>query len=120
MSGEKSYPRRHRIASLIRRALSPIVAQVCDPAVTVRRVSLNGDYSVATVHYAMLAGDAAAVKNDLQQKATLCRKRLAAELNMRATPQLVFTPDHDGIAADSMEKLLDGIAAAAAKRDSLS
>ena len=37
------------------------------------------------------------------------RRRLAASLNMRATPKLVFAPDEEGIAADDMQKFLDSI-----------
>ena len=109
-SGAKSYPRSHRIASLVRRGVSAAVASEY-AAVTVRRVSLNGDYSVATVYYSMLAGDAGEMREILAQKAPHFRARLAARMNMRATPRLVFVPDEGGRAADDMQKFLDTIAA---------
>lgn len=75
-----------------------------------RRVSLNGDFSVATVHYSLLSGDAAAARELLSRDAPRMRRRLAASLNMRATPKLIFAPDEEGIAADEMQKFLDSIA----------
>ncbi|MBE8158097.1 MAG: ribosome-binding factor A [Betaproteobacteria bacterium] len=109
-SGGKSYPRSHRIASLVRRGVSAEVSAEC-AAVTVRRVSLNGDYSVATVYYSLLAGDAGGAHEMLAQKAPRFRARLAAKMNMRATPRLVFVPDDGGRAADDMQKLLDSLVA---------
>lgn len=80
-----------------------------------RRVSLNRDMSIATVHYSLMGGgDAVAAREALTQNSVRLRRRLAAVLNMRATPQLVFTPDDEGIAADDMQKLLDSIMASAA------
>ncbi|MGI9297357.1 MAG: ribosome-binding factor A [Gammaproteobacteria bacterium] len=105
----KSYPRGHRIASLVRRGLSPIVTAAYAGA-TVRRVSLNGDFSVATVHFSLLSGDAAAARELLSRDAPRMRRRLAASLNMRATPKLVFAPDEEGMAADDMQKFLDSLA----------
>ena len=106
----KSYPRVHRVASLVRRGLSPILA-AAHAGATIRRVSLNGDFSVATVHYSLLDGDAAAVQELLSRDAGRMRRRLAASLNMRATPKLVFAPDAEGMAADDMQRLLDSFAA---------
>ncbi|MGI9306402.1 MAG: ribosome-binding factor A [Gammaproteobacteria bacterium] len=108
-SGGKSYPRRYRIASLVRRGLSPILS-ADRAAVTVRHIELNGDYSVARVYYSLLAGDAGEMQESLSQRAPLYRRRLAAEINMRATPRLEFVPDTGGRAADDMEKFLDSIA----------
>lgn len=107
-SGAKSYPRRHRLASLVRRGVSAEVASEY-AAVTVRRVSLNGDYSAATVYYTVLAGDAGEMQKALSQKAPRFRARLAARMNLRTTPRLMFVPDLGGEAADEMEKFLDTI-----------
>ncbi|MGU9951489.1 MAG: ribosome-binding factor A [Gammaproteobacteria bacterium WSBS_2016_MAG_OTU1] len=118
--GKKSYPRSYRIAALVRQGLSPIISTICSNAtVTVRRISLNRDFSVATVYYSVLGGDTAEVQEFLTGKAAECRKRLAANLNMRATPKLIFTLDTDGIAADHMQKLLDDIAAVTPPPDSV-
>lgn len=104
----KSYPRSYRIASLVRRSLSPILAR-WHAGVTVRRISLNGDFSVATVHYSLLSGDADKVQESLSQNAPMLRKRLASAANMRSTPKLVFAPDDEGMAADKMLDFLDEV-----------
>lgn len=104
----RSYPRGHRIASLVRRGLSPILA-AAHTGVSIRRISLNGDFSVAIVHYSVLSGDPAKSQEMLSQDSSRMRRRLAASLNMRATPKLVFAPDEEGIAADDMQKFLDSI-----------
>ncbi len=109
-AGGKSYPRRYRIESLVRRGLSTILAET-HAMVTIRRIAMNGDYSVATVYYSVLTGDIKSVGESLTQSAPRFRRRLADSLNMRTTPKLVFTPDEDGDAADNMQKLLDSFAA---------
>lgn len=112
MSNNKPYPRRHRIESLVLRGISPLIARL-SAAVTVRRISLNGDYSQATVHYALLIGDSANAQQNAQQllenNAHLLRRQLASALNMRTTPKLVFVLDSEGIAADAMRDKLENI-----------
>lgn len=108
-AGAKSYPRSYRIASLMRRGLSTILRE-SHVAVTIRRISLSRDYGVATVHYSLLTGDVESAHAALLHDAALLRKRLATKINMRATPKLVFMLDHEGMAADNMQVLLDSFA----------
>lgn len=108
-SGGKSYPRRYRIESLVHRGLSPILAET-HSSVTIRRIVMNGDYSVANVYYSVLSGDIETAGESLTQDAYRIRRRLAGTLNMRSTPKLVFFPDEEGEAADDMRKLLDSLA----------
>jgi ribosome-binding factor A len=94
----------------MQRELASLVAGICGGAmVTVRRISLNGDLSVATVYYTMLAGNAAEVQETLTSQAPRCRKQLADSLNMRATPILVFAPDAEGQVADNIRRFLDNV-----------
>lgn len=108
---ERRYPRGWRIASLVRRGLSPLLSPV-HGGVTIRRVSLNGDFSVATVYYSVLSeksGETVSAQEILSRNAVHLRRRLASSLNMRATPKLVFAPDEEGIAADEMQNFLNSI-----------
>lgn len=106
----KSYPRAWRMAALLQRALSPLLAEA-HSGVTIRRVSMSRDFGTAVVHYSLLAGDSQEADEALRRCAPLIRRRLAASAGLRATPKLVFEPDVEGMAADSMRELLDSIAA---------
>lgn len=79
--------------------------------ITVRRVSLNGDYSIATITYTVVGGQLGEneAQKQLEAAAPLCRLRLARRLNMRKTPRLVFRHDDEELAADKMRDLLESI-----------
>ncbi len=110
MKSGRGYPRGYRVASLVRRGLSPML-NVAHADVTIRNVSLNGDFSVATIYYSVLGGDPDSVRLSLTRNAAFFRRRLASFLNMRSTPKLVFAPDTEGMAADDMQNFLDSIEA---------
>lgn len=106
----KNYARHYRVSSLLQEALAPLLAAaVGDGLLTLRRVELNGDFSVATVVYAMVGGDAQRAQAVLEQAAGAWRRQLARRLNMRKTPRLVFAYDDEGLAADGMRRLLERI-----------
>ena len=111
VSGGKSYPRQHRVAEQLRRALAPLAATVGGGALlTIRRVSLNGDFSVATIYYTLLPSKQPGnIQFVLSARAARWRRQIAASLNMRSTPKLVFTPDAEGAAADNLRHFLDDI-----------
>ena len=111
-----NYPRRYRVETLVHEALSSIVyALRPDKLITLRQVLLNRNLSVATVHYGMASGDASAMEEELNKLSGYCRRRLAAKLNMRATPKLLFVPDKEGLAADRLRDFLETIPLAAEK-----
>ena len=104
---KKSYPRSYRIESLIKRELSLLAIKTC-PSVNIRRVSLNRDYSIATVYYSLL-NDEVDIEYLLTQQTPRWRRQLALSTNMRLTPKLIFTLDTDGMLADDMQKRLNDI-----------
>ena len=107
----KSYPRARRLSALLLEAVAPLVRE-CAPSealVTVRHVRLAADYSAAFIHFTVAAGDADAVAAVLEKFAPRMRRRLALELNLRATPHLHFVPDEEGRAADRVRDFLEQI-----------
>lgn len=109
----KSYPRERRLSALLREAVAPMVRE-CAPSeclVTVRHVRLASDFSAAFVHFTVAAGSAEEVAEELGKSAGKMRRRLAAQLNLRATPQLHFLPDAEGQAADRVRDFLEKVRA---------
>ena len=107
----KSYPRASRLSALLQEAVAPL-ARECAPAaslVTVRHVRLSADFSDAFVHFTVAAGDAEEVAAELEKSAGRMRRRLAAGLNLRATPRLHFVPDAEGRAADRLRDFLEQV-----------
>ena len=107
----KSYPRERRLSALLREAVAPMVRE-CAPAgclATVRHVRLAADFSAAFVHFTVAAGSAEEVAEELEKSARKMRRRLAAQLNLRATPQLHFLPDAEGQAADRVRDFLEKV-----------
>ncbi len=105
-----NYPRRYRIEKLVHEALSPIVYELHpDKMLTLRQVSLNRDFSVATVRYVLADGDAQEIEKMLNKQSACYRRQLATKLNMRATPRLLFVTDNEGLAADRLRDFLETI-----------
>lgn len=111
MPGNKSYPRRWRLESLLLRELSVLVSPSFGAQLlTVRGVSMSRDLGVATVFYSLAAdADIETAHRQLQESAARWRRELARKLNMRRTPQLVFAPDAEGIAADKLRDFLEKV-----------
>lgn len=106
----KTHPRRYRIESLVLESLAPIVmASLPEHIITLRQVSLNNDFSIATVAYTAVGNDNDKVQEILDKQAWSYRRRLAKSLNMRKTPQLVFVYASSGLAADKMRAFLEKI-----------
>lgn len=95
----------------MRQELSILISPAFDgEMLTVRGVSMSRDLGVATVFYALAPGaDVAAAHEKLQSSAAKWRRELARKLNMRRTPQLVFSPDDIGIAADKLRDFLEKV-----------
>lgn len=106
----KTYARHYRIAAVLQEALAPMLANIVQGhLITLRYISLNNDFSIATVVYSVVGDDRPAVQEKLDGEAKHYRRRLAHHLNMRRTPQLLFRYDEEGLAADAMRKFLDDI-----------
>lgn len=109
MAQKKSYPRSHRVAEAVRAAVSP--ALLADPGarfVTVREVRVSRDCGRADILYSLL-GENDGAQAALDELAPRLRRALAATLRMRATPNLRFIFDSQGIAADRLRTSLEKV-----------
>ena len=107
----KSYPRERRLSALLREAVAPLVRE-CAPAgslATVRHVRLSSDFSAADICFTVASGDADEVAAELEKRSSWMRRRLASDLNLRATPRLHFVPDEEGRAADRVRDFLEKV-----------
>lgn len=107
----KTHPRRYRIEALILQALAPMLVSALPGGkmITIRQVSLNRDFSTATVIYTTVGDQREAAQAILGENTWRYRRQLATTLNMRKTPQLVFIYDDEGLAADKMRDFLETI-----------
>jgi ribosome-binding factor A len=94
--------RQLRVGEMIRRILSDLLMQgaIHDPAlnamsISVGEVAMSPDLKVATVHVTPMMGGAtpAEAVAALARNAWDLRKRVAAELTLRAAPELRFRAD---------------------------
>jgi ribosome-binding factor A len=94
--------RQLRVGEMIRRILSELLMQgdIHDPAlnamsITIGEVALSPDLKVATVYVMPLMGGASVAEAvaALSRNAWDLRRRVAAELTLRAAPELRFRPD---------------------------
>ncbi len=79
--------------------------------VTVSRVDVSGDLSVATVRYSTL-GDEKAIRDSeigLRQAAGWLRRELSQVLRMRQVPELRFVYDHNLDNSLRIQEILDGL-----------
>lgn len=111
MTEKKSYPRRWRLESLVLQELSGLVSPAfAAELLTLRSVNLSRDFGVATVFYAAAPGaDIEAAQKKLDESSLRWRRELAKRLNMRRTPQLVFSPDEQGLANDRLRTFLEQV-----------
>lgn len=114
--------RVERVAEQVREEVSQILAtEVADPGVglvTVTRVKVTPDLSLARVYWSLL-GDAAERKKTtkaLQRAAPFVRHLLAERLTLRRAPEVVFQFD-EGLAAHArVEEILHELHQADAQR----
>lgn len=111
----KNYPRRLRVASLLRDGLARELTRQGAGFATVRDVELSADYAVARVYYTLLADGDGARQNAadwFQNNADRLRRRLASSLQMRHTPRLIFLLDESAERAERLARFLDAVPAA--------
>ncbi|MCH9758451.1 MAG: ribosome-binding factor A [Proteobacteria bacterium] len=104
------HPRRYRIESLILEALAPIIiSELAQEMITLRHITLNRNFSTATVVYTTLGDDNKRTQKKLEALAWRFRRQLTTALNMRKTPELFFVYDTEGLVADKIRTFLETI-----------
>lgn len=95
----KPYTRAERIGMKIQTVLSELMTKkISDPRVemvTISRVTLTGDLSIAYVYYSVF-GEAQAVKNAAQgfkSSKKFIKKQIAPQLKLKYMPDLQFVHD---------------------------
>jgi ribosome-binding factor A len=104
--------RIERVAEQIREEVSQILAsEVADPAVglvTVSRVKVSPDLSLARVYWTTMAETAERKKTEkaLARAAGFVRHLLSTRMTLRRSPEVVFIFDQSVAAQDRVEQIL--------------
>ena len=104
--------RTERIAEQLREEVSQILAtEVADPGVglvTVSRVKVTPDLSLARVYWTILGNDEERKKTTkaLQRAASFVRRVLAGRVTLRRVPEVVFQYDEGLAAHQRVEEIL--------------
>ena len=83
----------HELCIALREARDPVIAEAF---VTVTRAEAAPDLKIAKIYFSHLAGEEKEVKQALVRAQGMLRRHLAMTLNLRITPELLFTPDKSG------------------------
>ncbi|MBN2184332.1 MAG: 30S ribosome-binding factor RbfA [Candidatus Krumholzibacteriota bacterium] len=91
-----------------------IVRRVKDPRVenvSIIRVSVSGDYSVAKLYYNIIGGsdDLEDVESGLKSARGYIRNKIKKHLRLRVIPELVFIYDSSLDKAMALEEIIEGI-----------
>ena len=113
--------RQGRINDAVAQELAVALRDVRDPRITssmvsITRADVTRDLKIAKVYFSSM-GDPAEAKKALTGAAGLFRCRLAAALNLRITPELVFIPDNSIEHGARISELLRQIDAERAARE---
>jgi ribosome-binding factor A len=113
--------RQGRINDAVAEELAVALRDVRDPRivssmVSITRADVTRDLKIAKVYFSSM-GDPAEAKKALTGAAGLFRCRLAAALNLRITPELVFVPDNSIEHGARISELLHQIDAERAARE---
>lgn len=104
--------RTERIAEQVREELSQMLAtEVSDPGVglvTITRVKVTADLSLARIYWTIIGDAAERKKTDKALKRTIpyLRHLLASRLTLRRVPELTFQFDESVAAQDRIERIL--------------
>ena len=107
--------RRRRVAELLRRELSTLLAREVDDRrvrmVSVTAVSVSKDLKQATVYVSSVEPSAAAaeIEATLNHAGKYLRYLLGKQIHLRVTPGLVFKYDHSIQRGMKMTSLLDSL-----------
>lgn len=113
--------RQGRINDAVAQELAVALRDVRDPRITssmvsITRADVTRDLKIAKVYFSSM-GDPAEAKKALTGAAGLFRCRLAAALNLRITPELIFIPDNSIEHGARISELLRQIDAERAARE---
>ncbi len=105
--------RRGRINDAVAQELAIALRDARDPRITdnfvsITRAEVTADLKSARVYYSAL-GDAKAAGDGLKNATGMLRHHLAVALNLRITPDLLFTADGSIAHGARIAKLLDEI-----------
>lgn len=104
--------RTERVAEQIREEVSQILStEVADPGiglVTVTRVKVTPDLSLARIYWTMMGDQAERKKTQkaLVRAASYVRHLLSTRMSLRRSPEVVFTFDQAVTAQDRVEQIL--------------
>jgi ribosome-binding factor A len=106
-----------RVNESLRKVLADGVERLADPAVgfvTVTGVRATTDFSQAIVYVSVLGSEKRRTKslNALERAHGVLQQRVARELRLRRTPQLIFQYDETVDRALRMSELIDQVAPA--------
>ena len=106
--------RNGRVNEEIARELTDILRTVKDPRVSgafisILRVETGNDLKQSKIHYSVLGGDEKEVKTGLRSASGYIRSELAARLNLRATPELIFVHDNSIEHGAQISKILKSL-----------
>ena len=106
--------RKGRINEAIAQELSVALREARDPViassfVSVTRAEAAPDLKIAKIYFSHLSGEEKEVKRALERATGMLRRHLAQTLNLRITPELIYTPDHSGAHGARISELLHQI-----------
>lgn len=106
--------RIERIEKIIERELASILFDVNNNKlkfVSITKVSLTKDLSLATVYYTILgnAGEIEATKEDLEKARGFLRSSLASRIDLRKTPDLRFKYDESLAYGNHISEILENL-----------
>jgi len=106
--------RMRRVNESLRKVLADGVEQLGDPSVgfvTVTGVRASSDFSQAVVYVSVLGGEKRRARSmrALERAHGVLQRRIATELRLRRTPQLIFHYDETVDRALRMHELIDQV-----------
>jgi ribosome-binding factor A len=106
--------RMRRVDESLRKVLADGVEQLGDPSVgfvTVTGVRASSDFSQAVVYVSVLGNERRRTRslNALERAHGVLQRRIAQELRLRRTPQLIFQYDETVDRALRMHELIDQV-----------
>ncbi len=106
--------RVERVEKIIERELASILFDSSNNKlkfVSITKVSLTSDLSLATVYYTVLGneGEIESTKDDLEKSKGYLRSSLAKKLDLRKTPDLRFKYDESLAYGNRITQILDNL-----------
>ncbi len=106
--------RVERVEKIIERELASILFDSSNNKlkfVSITKVSLTSDLSLATVYYTVLGneGEIESTKEDLEKSKGYLRSSLAKKLDLRKTPDLRFKYDESLAYGNRISQILDNL-----------